>query len=171
MRTDHITEEQWPAYLEEILSTDDRADFSPEIDRWHTFLEVEVIGAFEGQRSPEGQKWKPWWWRNRKYHGMTRALIRTGRLFESFVRGGSENVDQISGKRGLYGTSVPYAGIHQYGGESEVTETLHRRGSSFVRYLYDRIDVPPRPMLGVREDMVEVFADSIADGIVNRMKG
>lgn len=172
MRTDRITEEQWPDYLEEILATDEQADFSDELNRWHTFLEVEVIGAFTGQRSPEGDTWEPWLWRNREWHGEPKALVRSGRLHDSFVRGGSENIDEVEGKSSVYGSSVPYAGIHQTGGQSKVSEPpLHLRGKPWIDWVYDTIDVPPRPMIGMRDDMVEVLADAIADGIVERMKG
>lgn len=170
MRTDHITADQWPQYLQELLTTDERADYSVEIDRWHTFLEMEVLSAFDRQSSPEGQGWAPWEWRALRYHGEQRALINSGRLYESFVRKTPENVDEVGPKTGKYGSANPYAAIHQFGEVARPEEDLYRRGT-YQKLLRSVIDVPARPMLGVRDDMEETFTESIADSLVQQMKG
>lgn len=171
MRVDHIHESDWPAYLADFMSTDEQADYSPELNEFHSLLEAITLAAFDAQRSPEGREWAEWQWRNYKYHSEPRALVRTGRLMNSFVRGDSDNVDEIDGKRSAYGTSVPYAAAHQYGLKSERTEPLHLRGEKFTSMKQGYVNNVARPMLGVSDRIQNRFAETIADGIVERMKG
>lgn len=171
MKVDRITESQWPAYLEDLLASDDQADYTLEINNWHTFLEREVLASFSHQQSPEGYGWSDWKWRNKKYHGNDNALVASGRLRDSFVKGSGDNIDKIDSKNGMYGSAVEYAGVHQYGSQSvRVGGAIHHRRNK-QKYPYDNISVEPRPMLGVRGDMADALADSVADRIIEHMKG
>ena len=39
------------------------------------------------------------------------GLVRTGRLYASLAEGHPDNVSEVSGSTGAYGTSVPYAAL------------------------------------------------------------
>lgn len=172
MRVDRIRESEWPAYLADILATDEQADYSAELNEFHSVLEAVTLAAFDAQQSPEGEPWEEWMWRNYEFHAEPRALVRTQRLSNSFIRGnGSDNVDVIDGKTGMYGSNVEYAGLHQLGGTATRTEPLHMRGAESVRMKASVVNVKPRPMLGVTERMADRLADTVADGIIERMKG
>jgi phage gpG-like protein len=170
MRVDHIKESEWPQYLADIHNLDESADYTAEIDGWHGLLEALALASFDAQQSPEGHPWPAWEWRNPKYHGEDRALVNTGRLADSFLRGGSGNVDAVGPKNGEYGTNVDYAGVHQSGGVASVMDLLTQRGTG-RRFTQSDIHVPKRPMLGASDRVQERFAETVANALVEHMKG
>lgn len=169
--TDVIHESDWPMYLEEFLSTGAEADYTREMDNWNGLMELETLASWQREESPDGERWADWLWRDIDYHDIPGPLMNTGRLYNSFVRGGGENIDSFSARSAIYGSDVPYAAVHQYGGKTEIDPfvNLVRRGGG-AEWEHETIDVPARPMLGVRDDHVDVFADSIADSLVDQMR-
>lgn len=73
-------------------------------------------GSFEGRRvwKDNNQKYLQWKYR---LTGQTQVMVLTGRLFKSLTERGSENIGWASDKSVGFGTTVPYASIHQYGEE------------------------------------------------------
>ena len=59
-----------------------------------------------------------------------RLEINTGNLFRSFARGGVGNIYKVNVSGGLYeleyGSSLPYARIHEYGGFIESKGNMHK---------------------------------------------
>lgn len=78
-------------------------------------------------------------------------LRRTGRLYESFF-GGTDHVQKITNDTMTWGTSVPYAPIHQKGGRAPQQGSLFARSKKSGRY-YARPRaasggrIPARPIL------------------------
>ena len=60
----------------------------------------------------------------------TRLEINTGNLFRSFSRGGVGNIHKVTINGGLYqleyGSNLPYARIHEYGGFIESKGKMHK---------------------------------------------
>lgn len=173
MRTDRIKESQWPGYLRDFLRIDDEISYAPILDSWHHALHAETMASFAREASPHGQAWPEWMWQSLRTRGLHPGghdtLHASGRLYNSLFRGGPENVDHVAAKSSSFGTSVPYAGVHQTGGSVVLDERLYpRSGGGFMRE-GSTINLPPRPFLGVTEQMADSLAEAVADHIVEQM--
>lgn len=111
--------------------------------------------AFQDQRSPEGMPWAP-----------SAAALAEGRqtLTDSKVLRGS--FSYVAGESGVvFGTNVPYAALHQFGG------TVQPRGATAVPVSIedDRdlaravVTFPPRPFVGASERDVRRWEATLAD--------
>lgn len=173
-RLDSIYEDEWPAYLQGILSTHERASYEDEISKFHEILSATASLAFEHGRAPEGHPsggdWEEWMWRRKEYHAEDRTLVNSGRLWSSFFRGGPDNIDEFSGREGTYGSNVEYSGLHQHGGFATPIETLTKRGTDFETLTQDTIEVQPRPFLWASEAQVDTFAMNIANELEYQME-
>ncbi|HSG68910.1 MAG TPA: phage virion morphogenesis protein [Planctomycetaceae bacterium] len=176
MRTDRIKEEDWPRYLADYLATDDRSDYSVVLDHWHTELQGVAMTAFAGEISPHGSPWLPWeWesWRTRSLNpGGHPTLDATGRLRGSLVRKGSENIDAITPKESQYGSSVPYAGLHNDGGAVALDQYMYHRTDALAPKKPGSVmQVSQREFLDVTPEMADAMANAVADFLVQQLEG
>jgi phage gpG-like protein len=101
-----------------------------------------VIKNFEGSESPDGRPWPP-----RKIKGDGHPLlIDTGTLFGAATGlgfGGIVEVGRREAEIGVSGAAVPYAAIHNNGGETR--------------------PMPQREYMGMREEDIEQGQELLAD--------
>lgn len=128
-------------------------------DLIHVVLEPSVVEQFVSQGASGGTPWAPLAdstiaRRARmtstatagglgfsEYAGNLDILRRTGRLYESFL-GGADHVQQMTNDTLVWGTSVPYAPIHQTGARAP------RQGSLFAKDKRGRYRARPRAATG-----------------------
>lgn len=176
MRTDRIKEADWPRYLADFLATDDRADFTVVIDFWHTELQNTAFESFQNKLSPSGAPWLPWEWqsdgtRSRNPTGHP-TLDATGTLRMSLYRKGRDNIDIVEPRSGMYGTAVPYAGLHNEGGTVTLDEKLyHRTNAIKPKKAGGTMKVSQREFLDVTPEMADALANAVADFIVEQLEG
>lgn len=171
MRTDTITQEEWPQYLDDLLSSGETAEYESQVNWWHDILSESSQQDFATEG---GGRWKKWMWQTYRTMQLQPAghdtLVASGRLMNSLVRGGPENIDEVSVRDGMFGTAVPYAGLHQQGGSYILEEALY--GYSYgYKAAGERHDVPARPFLYFTEGMASALAGQVADALIEHMKG
>ncbi len=115
-------------------------------------LVTSTLERFEDGKCPDGQSWKP---SKRAVAEGGLTLVDKGDLKKSF--NGESKAYEATRTHVVVGTNVPYAGIHQFGGQAG------RNHSVFL---------DPRPFLGVSEEdrqeiqglMVEHLAQALGGG-------
>lgn len=116
------------------------ADLRPPLKGAGEHMLTRVSDAFEEEKSPSGEKWKP----SKKRSGKT--LTDTARLKKSVAY-------EVVGDDVHVGTNVVYGAIHNYGGETG------RAGARF--------EMPQRTFLAVtdedREEFGEMFREFVED--------
>lgn len=91
------------------------------------WLRAVVRGTFRDDSSPEGVPWQPW---SPKYamHGHGKGMLeKSGALFDQV--GSPRAAPQIQGNTITLGSTLPYAAVHQFGFEGDVSV---RESKSFV---------------------------------------
>lgn len=86
-----------------------------------TWLVFIVRGAFQKQASPEGVPWAPLSLRYAARKKGPSILQETGALFEQETR-----APAITGNTITLGSTLLYAGVHQWGFDGEVTVSAHK---------------------------------------------
>lgn len=103
---------------------------------------------FDREISPHGRKWKPLAPSTIERKGHDRILFETGRLRRSLIQQTSDSVVKIRRMRGrqlgtiTFGTKVPYAQYHQYGGRLPIRKHVGfsiRAGREYRRILHKEI--------------------------------
>lgn len=138
------------------------------------YLDIAHRQRFEDQVSPDGVKWKelsPGYLKNKK-RNKNKILVLDDNLNKTLR-------PQVYDDELLFGTNLPYAAIHQFGGERDVSariRTLYFKrdkeggvGNKFVKkkksdFAQDvqvgayKIKIDPRPFLGASEaDNLEIL--------------
>lgn len=91
------------------------------------------------------------------FAGNLDILRRTNRLYESFL-GGPDHIQTVTNQTLTWGTSVPYAPVHQTGGRRPLQGSLFSRSSKTGRYrarprAASGGVIPARPILVMSEKM------------------
>ena len=171
--TDVIYEDQWPEYLQNVLNTDERAEYTDELNWWHTLMSDRDQESFAIEGVPGGAPWARW---GLKTLGSVErgdpTLQDSGRLRKSLVRGGRDNVDSVGPRESEWGTSVEYATLHNsMGGSTTVTDYLYNSEKKLVKEPGDNVLIEPRPFATLTTQMIDGLAELVADSLVEQMKG
>ena len=174
MKTDLVYEVDLPAYIDAIGDIGDTADYTEEMDWWNMILSDRDQKSFAVSGVPDGDGWPQWElqekWRFDK--GDHDTLVASGRLMKSLQRNSSEGVDEVSKRDSWFGTTVPYARIHQTGGQAELEVDLYdREGVPKVdKDEQDKVNIPQRPFATMTLQMVDGLADVVALSLIEQMK-
>ena len=106
------------------MRKDVRRQFSEGGDPPWQALAASTIAAKTGAELPAltSKGRIPWRLKQNGAFGPANILIATGRLRDSWgVKGDKDHVERVDGSTGeiVMGSKVPYAGVHQFGGEKE----------------------------------------------------
>ena len=85
-----------------------------------------------------------------KKFGTMPTLVASGRLFDSLVNASNDGVNIMEPKRLRWGTSIPYAAVHNFGGGN---------------------NIPRRSFLGISEDQKKVFKSLITEYVKQALEG
>lgn len=137
--------------LEGIASDFEDLSYLDVLNDTHKQLEAEHRAMFSQNRSPGGEPWQPLAPATVKRKGHATILVETGALRHSLLSRNQYSIREtvIEGRsQGIvFGTSRPFASIHQYGTER----------------------VPQRQHVGVNEQFVGVFAKRIAEAAAKKL--
>jgi phage gpG-like protein len=138
------------------------------------WLRFDIRQAFEKQSSPEGVPWKPLTaaYAAKKKGGL-RILELTGALFASADRSVAISGNQVSAS-----SSLPYAGIHQFGGTIHIPDIFPKKAKALFfmaggknvfakKVKAHNVTMPARPFLPSPEfagkEAAMVVDETIAD--------
>lgn len=139
-------------------------------------LEPYVIGGFRSEGRSEGVTWKdlaPSTVRAR--HGSAHPILQfpgSGHLMHSFEKGGEDHVEDITPRKLVWGSNVPYALFHQFGTSGKVNFraagarkviTKTTKAARELAKSQGRVGgLVPRPMI--------VYSKFLADDITSKMR-
>lgn len=159
-----------PAVFEELGQEYERIDYAPTMGEFADELREVHQNYFLGEYGPSGADWQPWRWRSPDAPNNHPTLNVTGRLRDSLVREGGEHVENIDPRGMDWGTSVPYAGQHNFGGVSTVPAGgLVGRFGGFLP-AGKQINIPQREFVGINEPIATGLVETIADRVVEELK-
>lgn len=164
-----------PAQLQGVydaLAADfDGADYQPVLGEFAGDLREIHQNYFLGSFGPSGADWKPWYWRDRDVSNDHPTLIARGRLRDSLLTDSSDHIEDVQSRELTWGTSVPYAGIHNFGGTTTVGGAgLVGRNGGYLRP-GTVINIPQREFVGLNEDSTGKIVGKAADAVVDVLKG
>lgn len=128
-------------------------------------------GFFAREAGPDGNPWAHWQFRPAWASDDHPTLHITGALEESLAGGGPGHVESVSANEATYGTSIPYAGIHQYGATITIGIDLVGRGGSPFLPAGTVIEIPARPHVGLTEEMRTEIVQLIGNEYVAQLRG
>jgi len=144
-----ITIQEFPAWLNRLAASVETPHAEGVFKPWLERFMGEIGAGFQSSVSQFGEAWAPLKYPRPPGHNPdTRPLIDTGDLMRSVTSNAAGNINKI-GPAGLtFGTSIPYAHVHQAG--------------SFP--------IPARPFLNVNQDQATRAAEMIAQQIIKLLK-
>jgi phage virion morphogenesis protein len=124
-----------------------KIDFRPALEVCARLIQNDTRERFRKGEDPDGKKWKPLKHPPKipKGRSVDQPLWATGRLVASTGAGVADHVEELTPHSLVIGSSVQYAGYHQFG-------TKH---------------IPARPFLGVGADLAKQLDDVVADFAVD----
>lgn len=159
-----------PALLRAKAERVRNADLAKPLKTIRLLLVSATKENFAGSHDPDGVPWEPLHWRKGQ------PLRDTGILMASVTAGGIGSIDQLWSTGLSFGTSLDYAGIHQFGGTISQPERSRGKGEKpwvfqgrdgstvFTRRIRARtISIPQRRFLGVSSTLRAKI-----DGVVER---
>jgi len=152
--TKTIDAEELAGYFQEFAANfNDRADYQADLGLMQNDLEEYHAGWFANEHSPSGSTWPPLSPNTKKrvgIEGPDKILVDTGKLRASLTGRSSDSIREIVSEglnHGLsFGTSVEYSIYHQTG----VPEN----------------NLPQREHIGINDEILDDFAERIADRTV-----
>lgn len=102
-------------------------------------LHDDVLDRFAKGEAPDGSKWEES--ERAKALGGGKTLVDSGILRDSFS-------PQVTGDELLYGTAMPYAAVHQFGGEAGKNHS---------------VTLPARPILGLEINQMNLIEETARD--------
>ncbi len=136
---------------------------------------------FAGQHDPAGNPWPPL--KHPPYEGKA-ILWTTGHLMQS-TGAGEGHVEELSKDELIFGTNLVYAAIQQYGGTINLPERKAptSRGKSVFafpgpdgktiftkRIRATSVTIPPRPFIGVSEDLANQIGEEFSKWLDTEME-
>lgn len=126
---------------------------------------------FLGSFGPSGEDWKPWYWRDPDVSNDHPTLIAHGRLRDSLVTLSPDHIEAIAPREMTWGTSVPYAGVHNFGAVVTVGgKGLVGRFGGFIPP-GSKLTIPQREHVGMNDETTTNVVDKVADAAVEQLKG
>lgn len=160
----HVAEDLDEAseYILRIIDDLSHIDFSEVMQSELEDLEAVHQSYFDAQAGPRGEGWEPWFWRPTWAPSDHPTLEITGHLRQSLTIGGIENFSFFDRNSLEFGTTVDYAGIHNFGGEVTFTEDMVGRDGSGFKRRGSSVQIPQREHVGMSEEYVSGVVERIA---------
>jgi len=116
------------------------------LSKWNDELAGDLAEGFLNSKSPEGKAWAPLKYPRPPGHNPgTRPLIDTGQLMQSVISDSKGHIEIVSSDSTTFGTSVFYAGFHQFG----------------------TTKIPARPFLGVPPKSLDAAIRMLGDHFIS----
>lgn len=137
-----IKSEDFSKWINDLIARLPNMDLSPELKIVTDKIRTGVEQSFQSQSSPLGRPWSP-----AKTPQAHPLLVDSGRLKAGAIGPGEGHVEVITKNTLEFGTSIPYAEVHQ-------------RGNSRI---------PQRPFMGVSEQTLGECIEEITKGIMRQI--
>lgn len=124
---------------------------------------------FQNEVDPSGKAWPPWYFRRFNSPIDHKTLDVSGRLRKSLLAGSSDHYQDITDRYLVWGSTVPYAGIHQFGASFILGVSLVGKKGE-VLAAGKNINIPARPFVGISSDDFKSLVESVADQTVEFLK-
>jgi len=152
--------------VRKIGETVRNADFRGMIGQsWVPRLSQIHQGYFNRSAGPSGQRWEEWHFTDPSVMDHP-TLEVSGTLRGSLTVGGAQNVARSSAHGLVWGTSVPYAKIHQEGARIVTGRALVSRDGRFYLPAGSVLNIPRREFVGLSDEAVGFFVESTADFLI-----
>lgn len=145
------------------------ADYSQFFKRLTRKLEETHKGHFQNSADPAGNPWPSWYFRRWNTPLDHKTLDVSSRLRKSLLYGYSDHYQDITDRYLVWGSTVPYAGIHQFGASFTLGITLFGRGGE-VKPAGTHITIPARPFVGIKASDFEQLIDAVIDQTIEFLK-
>jgi len=117
------------------------------LGEWNDILAGDLSQSFLKSETPDGGAWAPLKNPRPKGHNQgTRPLIDSGALMQSVVSDGQGHIEIVTESATTFGTSVEYAGVHQFG----------RKDGS----------IPARPFIGIPDKSLDTAMQMLGEHII-----
>lgn len=144
-----LTVNELGKFIDGVIGELEKPQAKGVLDSWVDHLAGDLGEGFLKSRSPDGKPWKPIQPRGEGHNPGHRPLIDTGMLMQSVVSNGKGHIEVVTNDTAIFGTSIEYAGVHQYG----------RKDGSIVA----------RPFIGIPQSSLIVAMEKIADHLMTRI--
>lgn len=162
--------DELPRLFSELEQDFNRLDYAPALGEIADDLRDVHQNYFLGEFGPSGRDWQPWRWRSPDAPADHPTLNVSGRLRDSLVTENGDHVEEVDSRELTWGTAVPYAGIHNFGGVTTAPATgLVGR---FGGYLPPgkQINIPQREFVGITPEITTNYVETVADWAVDELK-
>jgi phage gpG-like protein len=123
---------------------------------------------FDREEDPTGRPWEPWHWRPEDAYHDKPTLMVSGRLRSSLESQGGEHIETVRPRDLVFGTSVPYAEIHQEGATITTGIPLVGRDGGYIP-AGTVLHIPQREHVGMNGGQVDRVAELAADHLVDTL--
>lgn len=141
------------------------ADFKRPLLEFTNTLRATHARGFAESRSPGGEPWREWYWRDPQASNNHKTLEVSSRLKQSVITRNADHVERVDRRYLEFGTSVEYAATHQDGAKVVTAIPLVGRRGGYLP-AGTLITIPARPFVGMSEETVQVAVDGMADHAV-----
>ena len=170
-RTDIVYEVDLPDYIDSVAQIGDKADYTEDLHAWHLRMSDEDQDNFNNQGTASRGAWADWVLREKDSSDDHPILEVTGRLRNSLIPGGGENVNDVHKRQSTWGTAVDYAEDHILGRTITSSVPLYGKGGGTVAPVGTDINLQERPFMTITEEMVTTLGHTIAQSLIEQMKG
>lgn len=144
-------------------------DFKEPLNDFTETLDQKHQEYFDTSKGPSGEPWLDWRWRQIDSSDSHPTLDDSGTLRASLREGGLGHVEDVSGNSLVWGTSIVYAGIHNFGGTVTTRVPLVGRGGVGYLPAGSVLTIPQREHVGINDQTLQKLVDDIADSTVEAM--
>jgi phage gpG-like protein len=172
IRKDIVYEVDLPDYIDSIAQVGEKADYTDDLYAWHLRMSQEDQDNFNKRGTDILGPWPDWELRETESSDDHPNLEVTGRLRNSLLPGGGENINDVHKRESTWGTMVSYAEDHLLGGMVIASADLVPRGGGEVRvWAGETVEIPQRPFATITQEMVTTLGHTIAQSLIEQMKG
>ena len=136
-----------------------------------SLVEEEQQKHFENRATPGGTPWEPWHWRPIGAPRDHPTLEISGDLRRSMMAGQPGNRADVDAGELEFGSTLDYAGLQNFGGETVLEQDMINRGMNRIRSAGTTMTIPAREFAGFSEESVDGIAESVAAAVVEKLKG
>ncbi|WP_339730094.1 phage virion morphogenesis protein [uncultured Gimesia sp.] len=138
-----ITIEELGDFLTGVVDSLEKPQAAGVLAEWNDELAGDLAESILSSKTPDGKGWAPLKYPRPKGHNQgTRPLIDTGALMRSVVSDGTGHIEIVTQDSTTFGTSIGYAGVHQFG--------LKKK------------NIPPRPLMGIPDKSLNTAEEMLS---------
>lgn len=144
-------------------------DYTEPLSGFHDVLEGVHQSYFEQRRGPSGDAWDEWVFRAVNGPEEHPTLEVSKRLRKSLRSGNEGHVKQVDSRTMVFGTSIEYAAIHNFGATITTGIPLVSRDGGTYLPAGTRLTIPQREFVGMANETLQEGLDLIVAHAVTEL--